>query len=295
MIGELAAEGVPVSETCRILHLARASYYRRRGQRALPPAVEEMPPGAKKKASDQDLLAQIRELAGAHPFWGYRRITASLRGKRGLKVNKKRVRRLMRQDSLSVPLTRYKAKREVDNRSKPKPTRSNEWWGTDMTKFYVQGLGWLYLVVVLDWYTKRALGYSLDLRPKTELWLKALDQAVGVGCPLGSRTYGLSLMSDNGSQPTSSRYEAVVETLGITHATTSYNNPKGNADTERFMRTFKEEVVWPNEFSSLEEARAAVEAFFRFYNEDYPHSALNGLSPADFENQLNQTATAAAA
>lgn len=250
---------------------------------------------AKKSASDEDLLARIREVAGLHPFWGYRRITSYLRHKQGLLVNKKRVRRLMREASLSVPLTRYKAKREVDNRSKPKPTRANEWWGTDMTKFYVPGLGWLYLVVVLDWYTKRGLGFSLDLRPKTELWLQALDQAVSVGCPLGSRSYGgLSLMSDNGSQPTSSRYEAVVETLGITHATTSYNNPKGNADTERFMRTFKEEVVWPNEFSCFEEARAAVEAFFRFYNEDYPHSALKGLSPVDFETQLNQTQPVAA-
>lgn len=278
-----------MSETCRILHLSRASYYRRRCQQQRRTRTTTI------RASEEDLLARIRELAGEHPFWGYRRITSSLRHKQGLLVNKKRVRRLMREDSLSVPLTRYKAKRTFDTRSKPKPTRANEWWGTDMTKFSVPGLGWLYLVVVLDWYTKRALGYSLDLRPKTELWLKALDQAVSVACPLGSRTYGLSLMSDNGSQPTSSRYEAVIETLGITHATTSYNNPKGNADTERFMRTFKEEVVWPNEFNSLEEAQQAVRAFFCFYNEDYPHSALKGLSPVDFEHSLNQTQPAAAA
>ena len=51
------------------------------------------------------------------------------------------------------------------------------------------------------------------------------------------------LMSDNGSQPMSTCYETILETLGIEHITTSYNNPKGNADTERFMRTFKEEVV----------------------------------------------------
>ncbi len=283
-------------ETCRILHLSRASYYRRRERTACGRGKRGETSGTSpaRSASDEELLAPIREVAGLHPFWGYRRITAYLRRKRGLQVNRKRVRRLMREDALSVPLTRYKAKRTVDNRSKPKPTRVNQWWGTDMTKFYVQGLGWLYLVVVLDWYTKRALGFSLALRPKTELWVKALEQAVSAGCPLGSRTYGLSLMSDNGSQPTSARYEGVVEMLGITHVTTSYNNPKGNADTERFMRTFKEEVVWPNEFSSMEEAGAAVEAFFRFYNEDYPHSALNGLSPVDFENQLTRTAAAAA-
>lgn len=282
----LAAEGVPVSETCRILQLSRATFYRHQAALRLV-----SPHGPALPASDEELLAQIREVAGCHAHWGYRRITSYLRRKKGLHVNRKRVRRLMRANSLSVPVTRYKAKR-AETRSKPRPTRRNEWWGTDMTKFYVQGLGWLYLVVVLDWYTKRALGWALDTRPKTELWLKALEQAVTTGCPLGSRACQISLMSDNGSQPTSGRYEQVLETLGIAHATTSYNNPKGNADTERFMRTFKEEVVWPNEFSSWEEALAAVEAFFRFYNEDYPHSALKGLSPLDFEHQLNQTAAA---
>jgi len=245
------------------------------------------------ESGDAFLLEQIRQLTGCHPLWGYRRVTSYLRYRCGLRVNRKRVRRIMREHGLSVPLKRYRAKR-LETRSKPRPTRTNEWWGTDMTKFYVRNLGWLYLVVVLDWYTKRALGYAIGLRPKTELWLRVLDQAVSAGCPLGSRSYGLHLMSDNGSQPTSRRYEQELETLGIEHATTSYNNPKGNADTERFMRTFKEEVVWPNEFESLEEAAATVEAFFAFYNQEYPHSSLKGMSPMDFEQSLNQTQPVAA-
>jgi len=187
----------------------------------------------------------------------------------------------MRLYGLSVPQKRYKAKR-TENRSKPRASRMNEWWGTDMTKFYVQNISWLYLVVVLDWYTKRALGYALSLRPKTELWLGALHQAVMTACPSGSRSFEIRLMSDNGSQPTSRRYEKEFETLGIAHAKTSYNNPKGNADTERFLRTFKEEAIWPNEFESLEEAERSVDAFFRFYNEDYPHSALDGRAPDRF-------------
>ena len=234
----------------------------------------------------------IRRVAGDHPLWGYRRISAFLSHKCALAVNRKRVRRIMRLYGLSVPQKRYKAKR-AEFHSKPRPTRMNEWWGTDMTKFYVQNTGWLYLVVVIDWYTKRVLGYALSLRPKTELWLEALRQAVMTACPSGSRSYGIHLMSDNGSQPTSRRYEKELETLLIAHATTSYNNPKGNADTERFLRTFKEEVIWPNEFESLEEAGRSVDAFFRFYNEDYPHSALGGMSPIDFERSLNQVPEAA--
>ncbi|MGQ9644540.1 MAG: hypothetical protein ACUVT3_11845 [Ignavibacterium sp.] len=62
-------------------------------------------------------------------------------------------------------------------------------------------------------------------------------------------------MSDNGSQPTSEEYENAAVLLGIKHITTSYSNPKRNADTERFMRTFKEEIIYPNEFDSFEGAK----------------------------------------
>jgi putative transposase len=286
LITLLEAEGIPVTETCRILDLSRASFYRRRTDDEAVGEEREAPP------EETALTQAIRELAALHPAWGYRRITSFLCRKRSLKVNRKRVRRIMRACGLSVPVKRYKANR-TETRSKPRPTKPNQWWGTDMTKFYIQHIGWVYLVVVLDWYTKRAIGHALSLRPLTSLWLQALTQAVETACPQGSRTYEVNLMSDNGSQPTSLRYENAVATLGINHVTTSYNNPKGNADTERFMRTFKEEVVWPTEFESLEEATAAVETFFRFYNQDYPHSTLGGLSPIDFQNSLNQTAVAA--
>jgi putative transposase len=270
-----------VSETCRILQLSRASFYRR--QEALRLVVPEALPVV--EPQNAALIATIHQLAGKHPLWGYRRITAFLQRREGLHVNRKRVRRLMRAEGLSVPVKRYKAKR-TETRAKPKATHRNQWWGTDMTKFYVEGLGWLYLVVVIDWYTKRILAHSLKLRSTGQEWLDVLQDAVAVACPLGSRVYGIRLMSDNGSQPTCTMYEKAVVALGIEHVTTSYNNPKGNADTERFMRTFKEEVVWPNEFSSFEDALVAVEEFFRFYNEEYPHSTLGGMSPIEFEASL---------
>jgi hypothetical protein len=100
---------VPVAETCRILRLSRASYYRH--QRALTIVKPEAP---EQDASEVALLEKIRELAGKHPFWGYRRITAFLQHKCSLCVNRKRVRRLMRLDGLSVPVKRYKAKRSTE-------------------------------------------------------------------------------------------------------------------------------------------------------------------------------------
>jgi len=95
------------------------------------------------------------------------------------------------------------------------------------------------------------------------------------------------LRSDNGSQPTSTRYEKELEVISISHVKTSYNNPKGDADTERFMHTFKEEVVWPNEFDSLEEAAKALHVFLRFCNEVYPHSTIGEQCPIDCERSLN--------
>ena len=283
----LEEEGIPVSESCRILQLPRSSYYRRQQNVALAPVTPESV-----DAEEAPFFEIIRQIAGAHPFWGYRRISAYLRTKCAIRANRKRVRRILRKLGLSVAVKTHAAKRAV-TRSKPRPTRMNEWWGTDMTKFYVDHVGWVYLVVVLDWYTKRVLGFALGLRPSTDLWLTALRQAVEVGCPLGSRAYEIHLMSDNGSQPTSKRYEKELETLGIIHVTTSYNNPKGNADTERFMKTFKEEIVWPNEYESFSEATAAVERFIHFYNHDYPHSAIGQRGPIDFEQSLSQISVAA--
>jgi putative transposase len=79
---------------------------------------------------------------------------------------------------------------------------------------------------------------------KSQDWLAALDMAVNRQFPNGARDQGLSLMSDNGCQPTSRAFMEACSALRIQQAFTSYNNPKGNADTERLMRTLKEECLW---------------------------------------------------
>ena len=90
------------------------------------------------------LVQRSCALKAEHPFWGYRRIWAYLRFVEQLPVNKKRIWRLMREHHLLVPPNlRLKAKR-TPTMSKPKPTRPNEWWGIDMTKVLVEGVGWVY-------------------------------------------------------------------------------------------------------------------------------------------------------
>lgn len=200
----------------------------------------------------------------------------------------------MRENNLIVKQKRYQAKR-VSNRPKPQPNRPNQWWGIDMTKFMVEGIGWIYLVVVLDWYTRKIVGYHIDLRSKTADWLQALDQAVNQQFPDGVRNHNLHLMSDNGSQPTSISFMKACGILQIEQAFTSYNNPKGNANTERVILTLKQESIWINEWNSLDQVQADIAKCIYEYNYLNPHSALNYLSPVEFETEwsLNSTQKAA--
>ncbi len=100
-----------------------------------------------------------------------------------------------------------------------------------------------------------------------------------------SKQDNLYLISDNGSQPTSKRYMEACSVLEIEQIFTSYNNPKGNADTERVIRTLKEDFVWTREFSSLFEFVENFKEWIEDYNNDYPHSSLNYSTPSEYEKE----------
>ena len=158
-----------------------------------------------------------------------------------------------------------------------------------MTKFIVNALGWVYLVIVLDWYTKKIVGWNISLRSKTVDWKQAMDMAINREFPEGVRGTELKLISDNGSQPTSTSFMKDMAILGIEQIFTTYDNPKGNADTERMMRTVKEEVIWLNEFETLEEAIRKIGNWIELdYNKLYVHSELGYWSPEEFEALYNQ-------
>ena len=231
------------------------------------------------------IVERIKEIKIEHPFWGYRRMWAHLKYIDGLEINKKRVLRLMQKHEFLVkPDTKLKATRTPD-RSKPRPDRPNQWWGIDMTKVMVNGFGWMYVVVVLDWYTKKIVGYYAGMQCRGKHWLEALDEAVNQQFPEGVLDQGLHLMSDNGSQPTSVHFMKCCRKLGINQAFTSYNNPKGNADTERVFRTMKEELLWLREWTSPFELADALEQWVKYYNGSYLHSALGYKPPIRFEEE----------
>ncbi len=238
----------------------------------------------KRQLQNQPILERINNLKVQHPFWGYRRIWAYLRYREGLDINKKRIYRLMKENNLLVGRnTRLKACR-TPLRAKPRANRPNQIWGVDMTKVMAASWGWLYLHIVLDWHTKKIVGYNLSLRSKTRDWLDALEEAVNGQFPDGIReNRQLFLVSDNGSQPTSVGFMAACNVLEIKQIFASYDNPKGNADTERVIRTIKEDLIWPNDFATPFELQAALDRWVINYNTDYPHSSLGYKTPCEFE------------
>jgi putative transposase len=237
-------------------------------------------------------IRRIKEIKAEHPFWGYRRTWAHLKYVDKLDINKKRVFRLMQRHELLVkPNMRIKAIR-TPSRSKPKPDRPNQWCGIDMTKVMVDGFGWMYLVIVLDWYSKKIVGYYTGLECRSKHWLEALDMALNRQFPDGIRGNRLFLMSDNGSQPTSVSFMKTCRSLDINQAFTSYNNPKGNADTERMFRTMKEELLWLREWTSPFELADAIGKWITYYNGNYLHSALGYKSPEKFEEEYRNSQVA---
>jgi putative transposase len=162
-------------------------------------------------AQRNDALVQgIRELQAARPFWGYRRSWAYRRFVAHQPMHKKRILRLMRAHQLLVtPNLRLRAKRTPTGR-KPKPTKPNAWWGLDMTKVLVAGVGWLDIAVVLAWYRQLIVGHDAGMQWKAQPWLVALEMAVNRHLPDGARGKGLSLMRDNGGQPTGDQSESAM-------------------------------------------------------------------------------------
>lgn len=279
-VDSLKQSGYTILDACQALGIARSGYYA--AQKVHEPKKQIV------DADEKELLKRIEAIKSTYPFWGYRRVTAWLRHREKILVNQKRVRRLMKEHGLMAPQTIHRVKR-TSSRTKPRADKPKQIWGIDMTKFIVNTLGWVYLVIVLDWFTKKVVGWHISLRSKTEDWKRAMDMAINREFPDGVRGAGLNLISDNGSQPTATSFMKDMATLGIEQIFTTYDNPQGNADTERMMRTVKEEVIWLNEFETLEEAIAKIGNWIEIdYNKFYVHSELGYRSPEEFETLYNQ-------
>ena len=270
-----ATAGVCVAASCRALMLARATYYR-----------------TLDKSTDADLQLRdlIQQVALAWPSYGYRRITAELR-RRGQRVNRKRVLRLMRADNLLC--LRKRRFVHTTNSAHGLPvypnlvpdltvTQCDQLWVADIT--YIRLLReFIYLAVILDAFSRRVIGWALEHYLEAELALAALRMALSTR----KVTPALVHHSDQGVQYACAGYTNLLKEDGVRISMSRRGNAYDNAQAESFIKTLKYEEVYLSEYETITEARERISHFIEeVYNQKRLHSALGYMPPAEFE-QLN--------
>jgi putative transposase len=250
-----------------------------------PETAPASKPRRRRPVSDEPTLRQqVQTLADQprHRTFGYRRMGALLR-RDGVSVNHKTVRRIMNDLGLSRPKFAYKSQRPK-RVEKMRPTRPNQGWQIDMTSFALSDFTPLFLVTVVDCCTREIVGWTLERRCRAGEWTAAVRLALESRSLMEKTAccaLGLVLRSDNGSQPCSKKFVEFLHAHGVQGQYTGYDAPDDNAYVERLMRTIKEEEIWPNLWDTLGEARQAIEAYVKYYNEQRIHSALDYQTPSE--------------
>jgi putative transposase len=225
-----------------------------------------------------ELMRRMDEQYTQTPFYGIRRMTAWLR-QEGYAVNHKRVRRLLRLMGLEAlyPKPRLSA---PGNGAKRYPyllrgraiAAANEVWSTDITYIRMRH-GFLYLVAVLDWYSRYVLAWELSNTLDTGFCLAALGAALAHGRPEIFNT-------DQGAQFTSAAYTSRLEAAGIQISWDGRGRALDNVFVKRLWRSVKYEEVYLKDYQSVADAMCGIDRYFCFYNHQRLHQALGYQTPA---------------
>jgi putative transposase len=272
------SQGAIIERMCRLAMISRAGYYRH--WQASAPRREET-----------GLRDAIQRLALANRHYGYRRIAALL-GREGWQANHKRVLRLMHQDNLLclrkaafVPITtdRRHGWRVVPNLARGMELSGlDQLWVADITYLHLaEEFG--YLAIVLDAFSRKVVGWAFETHLQAALAIAALEMAIAQRRP---RPGTLIHHSDRGVQYACGDYTAILKAHDIQASMSRVGNHYDNAKAESFMKTLKQEEVDGTAYRDVAEARARIGSFIEtVYNRQRLHSALDYLSPEEYERQ----------
>lgn len=277
-----AKKEFPVHRLCKVLDVSQSGYFAWRDR-----------PASRRQRDDMVLLAHVRSAFSlSNGTYGSPRMTRELRAD-GFAIGRRRTARLMRQNGLHARQKR-RFKRTTDSHhawpiapniidqdftaSKP-----DEKWGADISYIWTRE-GWLYLAVVIDLYARRVVGWAVGDRLHRDLALAALRKALTMRLP----SEGLIHHSDRGSQYCSIDYQAELRRHGIFISMSGKGNCYDNAMVETFFKTLKSELVWRTVFHTRAQAENSIARYIDgFYNPIRRHSALDFLSPAQFEKRAS--------
>ena len=255
-----STQPLSVTHQCKVLSISRSSaYYQIQG-----PSNEEL-----------GLMRLLDELHLRYPFYGARRLRDALYDENGIRVGRKRVRRLM-------VLMGIQAVYPGKNTSKPNKAhriypyllrgiqinRSNQAWCTDIT-YLPMAKGFAYLVAIMDWHSRKVLSWRISNVMDTDFCIEALNEAIN--------RYGAPEIfnSDQGAQFTSTAFTDVLKQHNIRISMDGKGRWIDNVFIERLWRSVKYEEVYLHAYESLTQARAGLKKYFHFYNIKRKHQTLN--------------------
>lgn len=267
----------PVKKMCQTLNVSKSSYYYYRGQN-----------GNRRREEDNVLLGNIMEVhKNSNGIYGYRRVREDINPTMRCSYN--RVARLMKENHIRSKIKRkfrvttwshHKKAVAPDLLKKEfKAQDRDEIWASDITYIWTQE-GWLYLTVILDIYSRRIVGWSLENTLKSDIVRKALLKALYDREP----QRGLILHSDRGVQYASDRVRDIIKAYGIRQSMSATGDCYGNAITETFFHTLKTEHVFFQNYETREAAKLSMFEYIEmFYNRSRSHSSIGYMSPEKFE------------
>lgn len=226
-------------------------------------------------------------------LYGYRRVTAAIRNT-GVRVNKKVVERLMNTLGLCsiVRPKKYRAYKGVVGEIAPNllernfiAQRPNQKWVTDVTEFKVAGQK-LYLSPVMDLYNSEIVAYEMATRPCLDLVTNMLNKAF----ERVRHQSSLTLHSDQGWHYQHAQYRYKLAEQRVKQSMSRKGNCLDNAAMESFFGTLKSEFFYLNRFESVDELKAGLDKYIRYYNHDRIKLKLNGLSPVRYRTQIAEAA-----